>query len=173
MTLTPARSATMMLLASLLWTLAAAAQTPPPPDTTRSLERIHGPKSGPPTPHERARHQTGELMSAFAKAWSADDSTSLFRMFQDDVQLFMSPVHTGRDAVQQWARENMKTSGRLSITPLRSGGNADTLYQSGRWVLGLAGKGTQTGVHTFVFTKTEGDDWKISSMYILDDPSPK
>jgi ketosteroid isomerase-like protein len=159
MKLIPPHALAAMALATILWTAPSAAQT-----TTQRDKVV---KAGPPSAAERADY----LMGEFVKAWSADDSTALFGMFRDDVVLYESPTRTGRDAVRQWARENMKGTGRLRVTPFRSGGNADTLYQSGRWTLAVD-KRTIRGVHTFVFTRGDGD-WKLSSMYILSDPSEK
>jgi ketosteroid isomerase-like protein len=162
MRLTPARAAIAIVFAVSLSISQARAQD--------SLSKVKPPRSTGPTELEVARHWADQSMKHWLASWNARDTTALFRMLNDDVSLFPDSVRVGRAAVEQWMRESVAHSSGLRITPLYTGGNGRTAYQTGRWKLATS-PGAKTGVYTFVFTASNAD-WKLRSMYILGDPGP-
>lgn len=164
MTFTPARAAIAVVLAAFLSISQAHAQAQ---DTVQKSKGVH---SSGPSAAEIARHRAQEAMTQWVASWNARDTTALFRMLDDDVSLFPDSVRVGRAAVERWMRENVSHSSGLRITPLYTGGNGQTAYQTGRWRLATS-PGAKTGIYTFVFTASD-TDWKLRSMYILGDPRP-
>lgn len=108
------------------------------------------------------------LMTRFAEAWSADDSTAVSQLFTDDVVIVGSDgAFTNREAVEAWRRQQMAGTDAMEITPLRSGMSGDLAYQTGRWALGYGGgAGTATGSHTFVFRKGDDGTWRTAAISI-------
>ncbi len=113
-----------------------------------------------------------ELMTRFAEAWSADDSTAVSQMFTADVVVVGSDgAFTNRDAVEGWRRQQMAGTDAMEVFPLQSGMSGDLAYQAGRWSLGYGGgAGTATGSHTFVFRRGDDGAWRIAAVSITNDP---
>lgn len=104
------------------------------------------------------------LMVDFATAWSADDADALRALLAADVVLLGAEPVVGADAVMAWAEGQMAASPALVLAPLYSAAQQGRVYQVGRWTLGEA-----TGVHTFLWEADGEGQWRLASLYILDD----
>ena len=112
------------------------------------------------------------LMERFADAWSQDDAEAVRQMLADDVivvdndALLDSP-----DAViAEWS-PNMEATGRMTITPTRSGTAGDAAYQVGRWTIEYEGD-TFAGSHHFTFREEPGGAYRLVAAHIRTDPAP-
>jgi ketosteroid isomerase-like protein len=117
-----------------------------------------------------------DLNQNFDQAWNKHDSTKLFSLLADDVQMLSGKVHfSGKtEVMDKFIRRNLPFTSNLQTTVVSTGEDNGIAYESGTFSLDVAPPDTKPfvnkGNYNFVWKKGADDSWKVSSINMEDLP---
>jgi ketosteroid isomerase-like protein len=118
-----------------------------------------------------------ELNQSFDQAWNNHDSTKLFSLLADDVQMLSGKIHfDGKtEVMNKFIRRNLPVTGNLKTTVISTGEDNGIAYEAGTFSLDVTPPNTKAfvdkGNYNFVWKKGADDTWKVSCINMEDSPT--
>jgi ketosteroid isomerase-like protein len=118
-----------------------------------------------------------ELNQSFDQAWNSHDSTKLFSLLADDVQMLSGKIHfDGKtEVMNKFIRRNLPVTGNLKTTVISTGEDNGIAYEAGTFSLDVSPPNTKAfvdkGNYNFVWKKGADENWKVSCINMEDLPA--
>lgn len=120
-----------------------------------------------------------ELNEDFDKAWNNRDTTKLYSLLADDVQLLDGPLHTSgkQEVIDKFIRRDIAVTSNLKTKIVSSGEDNSIAYEAGTFSLDVTLPNSKpfvsSGNYNFVWKKGTDNLWKIVAINMEDVPLQK